>query len=400
MKNSCDNKEQGLEKLLREARPEPDAAFTNSLRSTVASLPAGGTRIIGVPRAVIIIAAVVLSLVLGMGVAYASGAFRNLFGSARDSAQSRVDEFNASYEDKREQMKDMDEMEAAILDNEMDAQSQENAYYLAAMERAEQHAVSVEQERDGVILSSISVVKPLVPGPGDHLWQIYFSFDAPEGFDYEKELNVTVDGGKNTGEIMGVLSNAPDAENPAIYECFIDRNWNKLPGISDITVQLGERAWSFRYYWAGERLAKQGEAAPEPTPTPVPIITPVSILTGPVSANELKAKAVSAEIRDGKLCLRFEITAPDSFAEFETVLRDAVLTLPQKTYEEQELFFDKYTGSINFSIDNTRRPEFVMELPVKPEQLKGEEISFAFTLYASRLADEEQPRFEFRFRVD
>ena len=402
------DKDDRLEKLLREARPEPDAAFSTGVRTALAGLPAGGTRVRRVPKAVIILAVILITLALGMGVAYASGAFRNIFGSARAKVEERIEEYEATYDEKREQMQDMDEMEAAELDMEMDWQSEKNAGDLIAMTLAEQHAVEIEQEVSGLVLSEFSAAVHELYEPG-WIWQMYMSFSAPEDYEYVYDMRVTVDGMELAGNRADLpVTPTEETVNPAIYECWTTLDWTSLPETSLISVELDGRSFCFIYKWSDESfvLPKNDAEREEWLDTNRKLteaftalkVTPI---TGGLYADEINASIVSAELVGNRLVLKLEISVPDSRRSHEMSIFDADLRIGGTYWSSGALEYDHRLSRLNFSEDNTKHPTVTLTMPLSPLSLAGAEFTLILSVYDGNMPEDEAfTYFEFRLGVE
>ena len=401
-------RDERLERLLREARPEPDAAFSAGVRTALAGLPSGGTRVRRVPKAVIILAVILITLALGMGVAYASGVFRNIFGSARANVEERIEEYEATYDEKREQMQEMDEMESAELDMEMDWQSMKNAGDLIAMTMAEQHAVEIEQEVSGLVLSEFSAAVHGQYEPG-WIWQMYMSFSAPADYEYVYDMRVTVDGMELSGNRADLpVTPTEETVNPAIYECWTTLDWTALPETSLITVELDGRSFCFVYKWSDESfvLPKNDAEREEWLDTSRKLteaftalkVTPI---TGGLYANDIHASVVSAEFVGNRLVLKLEVSVPDSLRNHDINIFSADLRIGETYWDSGALGYDHRLSRLNFSEDNTKHPTVTLTAPLSPLSLAGAEFTFILSIYDGDMPEDEAITcFEFRLKAD
>jgi len=404
-----------LDELLRCARPEPDSAFSNAVSSALASLPNGtrsGTRF---SKPLIVAAVILLSILLGLGAAYASGAFKDIFSTALSNVGDRKEQHDAEYDDLREQMEHMDEDAAAELDNELDYQSEKDNYDYTAMIGAAQHAVAISQEDSSLVLSEFSAVALEDYEPGWQ-WDIYLGFSAPEGYEYVPRLSMVIDG----MEFVGWKTDLPAAAeegltNPVIYRCWTHLDRSALPETSLISVEIDGRSFCFMFDWKEESFVLPESGAQktewlEANRALTESFSRLNVKTGTVTGSDVK-RGIGVRVKDphiegNKLILHLSITVPESMADARLCIYDVCLIIGGTIWDWGMLDFDHSPDntSFDFTRDNPEYSLAELTLPLSPNALKNSEIEFVLIIEdmdAPALASDEDvfTRFEFSLRI-
>lgn len=389
-KDYRNNNDDRLGELLRSVRPEPDSAFTNSVSRTLAALPEKNASTKRVSRPLIIIAVIIITLALGFGAAYASGAFGDIFGFNLARVQERADEHSAAYEDIREQIdkvKETDPMQAAELDNESDYWSEKDLSDLLTLTHAQEHAVSINQEADGVELTQFSSMS--YDGSGNyekgHLWEMLFAFTAPLDHEFSQSMSILIDG-MTTGAYLTDLGGEPtETERYGVYECGTCIDRSMLPETSLISVMLGERSFCFIYNWEEESFtvpkddAEREEWAEKNLKIHELLSEiPVKLLSRETVSNGFSAGIVSASLDGNKLILDVEVTAPQD-AVGKTTYFDLDLGVCGWVYSSSDLGYLS-TAKSDFTEDPVKRLRIELYLPVSPKDLVGEELTLTVYL--------------------
>lgn len=408
-------KDDALKGLLKRGRPEPDAAFSGTVRETLAGLPDGGAgarRSFAVRRPLLIILIVLLTLVIGTGVAFAAGAFGDVFGSALSKAQNERQEYLESYDEKREEIENMeDPMDAAIADNEMDAKSEHDVYALAALTGAEEHSVEINQTDGELTLSQFSAVVLDAYRPGEFHWTMYVGFAAPKGFSYEHELNLRADGMSVRGELTDFAAQSSDTEEYAIYECVTCINFNAMHETSLVSVECGGHTFCFLYCWKDESFILPSDDAQraEWHERNLALTAEYSALhvapkPGGAEADGFYAKLVGGSLEGNVVTLSVEITISPELSGYTVNLFELGVTVDGAWYDHEWPTFIWPRTPYDFSVDPSRIVTFKLVLPECPTDLVGEELTLNFTLFAydPEIDMESQllPAFDLQFTLE